>query len=55
MDSLCNAVKHYGPLLARILIAQLFVISALQGMRRSPRPRPTWPIKDYRCRNCCWY
>ena len=23
----CNLVKHYGPLLARILIAQLFVIS----------------------------
>ena len=27
MNMLCNSVKHYGPLAARILIAQLFVIA----------------------------
>ena len=27
MNSLCNSIKHYGPLAARILIAQLFVIA----------------------------
>ena len=27
MNAICSSVKHYGPLLARILIAQLFVIA----------------------------
>ena len=27
MNTLCNSIKHYGPLIARILLAQLFIIS----------------------------
>ena len=27
MNAICNSVKRYGPLLARILIAQLFVVA----------------------------
>ena len=27
MNSLCNSVKQYGPLVARVLLAQLFIVS----------------------------
>ena len=27
MNTLCNSIKHYGPLIARILLAQLFIVS----------------------------
>ena len=37
MNSLCNLVKHYGPLVARILIAQLFVIAGLGKIAAFPR------------------
>ena len=37
MNSLCKSVKHFGPLIARILIAQLFVIAGLGKMAAFPK------------------
>ena len=37
MGRLCHLVKHYGPLMARILIAQLFVISGFGKLAAFPK------------------
>ena len=37
MKSLCNLVKHFGPLIARILIAQLYLIAGLGKIAAFPK------------------
>ena len=37
MNRACNFVKHYGPLIARILIAQLFVIAGFGKLAAFPK------------------
>jgi len=37
MKNLCNSVQRYGPLMARILIAQLFVIAGIGKLSAFPK------------------